>query len=217
MYIASNKQTAETGVAVCRKAYCPLTPEPERCRFEVLALLGISCHTRCSLDEDLDTSVICVISAAGVRLAFVAPGGSRSHDALTAIKAGQVRLPATPQARDGTERRRATRLALSLPIGVTWGTEEGGRRSYLLGQTKDVSPKGICFWIPRSLPVGQKLNLDMEVPQEANPQLMLRLQCSAKVVRTQPGPPTEGGFRVATRVMAFETPMIFRANPLGPA
>jgi hypothetical protein len=88
MYIASNKQTAETGVAVCRKAYCPLTPEPERCRFEVLALLGIGCHIRRSLDEDLDTSAICAITAAGVRPAFLAPGGSRSHDALTAIKAG---------------------------------------------------------------------------------------------------------------------------------
>jgi hypothetical protein len=55
---------------------------------EIIAFLGISCHTRCSLDEDLDTSAICVITAAGVRLAFVAPGGSRSHDALAAIKAG---------------------------------------------------------------------------------------------------------------------------------
>ena len=123
----------------------------------------------------------------------------------------------TPQGPDTTDRRGAMRLPISLPIGVAWGAEAGGRRSYLLGRTKDVSPKGICFWIPRRLSLGQRLNLDIKVPQETQPFLMLRLQCDAEVVRVEQEASGQERFQVATRVLEFDTPMLIPADPVWPA
>jgi hypothetical protein len=109
------------------------------------------------------------------------------------------------------------RRSMSLPISVAWGAEAGGRRSYILGRTKDVSPKGICFWIPRRFSAGQRLNLVMKLPQETQPLLMLQLQCDAEVVRVEQEDSRHERFCVATRVFEFDTPMIVPADPVWPA
>ena len=141
----------------------------------------------------------------------------RKYDTRATVETGQVKFLEPPQVRDGAERRRSTRLPLSFPIEVTWVTDAGGRRSYLLGRTKDVCPNGVCFWIPRPLSLGQKLNLNMEAPLETRPQWGLRLQCEAEVVRVERAAREEDGYQVAARVIEFDTPVVVPTNPPWPA
>jgi len=145
------------------------------------------------------------------------PRAGRKYDTRATVETGQVKFLEPPQVGDGAERRRSTRLPLSFPIEVTWAADAGGRRSYLLGRTKDVCPNGVCFWIPRPLSLGQKLNLNMEAPLEARPQWGLRLQCEAEVVRVEREAREEDGYKVAVRVSKFDTPVIVPTIPQWPA
>lgn len=78
-------------------------------------------------------------------------------------------------------------------------------------------PNGVCFWIPRTLSLGQKLNVNIKVPLEPRPHERLQLQGEAEVVRVEHPARGQEGFKVAVRVIKFDIPVIVPAIPQGSA
>jgi hypothetical protein len=99
------------------------------------------------------------------------------------------------------DNKRATRrFALRLPVSVTY-TEDGTQEK--AAQTRDVSARGICFFVDSSIAAGSTIEFTLTLPPEITLTESIRVRCKGKVVRVDDGGP-DGKVAVAAVIDEYE-------------
>ena len=82
------------------------------------------------------------------------------------------------------EQRATRRFALRLPLSVKPPGETGPEIS---AETRDVSARGICFYMPQPLAHGSDLEFTLTLPPEITLTESIRVRCFGRVVRVEKG------------------------------
>jgi len=101
---------------------------------------------------------------------------------------------------EAPEKRATRRFALHLPVSVTYaenGTEE---KSAL---TRDVSARGICFYVDSAIAAGSAIEFTLTLPPEITLTESIRVRCKGKVVRVEGNAP-DGKVAVAAVIDEYE-------------
>ena len=78
------------------------------------------------------------------------------------------------------EKRATRRFALRLPVSVTHAGNPGAT---LAAQTRDVSARGICFYLETPLAINSEIDFTLTLPPEITLTESIRVRCRGKVVR----------------------------------
>jgi len=79
------------------------------------------------------------------------------------------------------ENKRATRrFALRLPVSVTYSQDGEQERA---AQTRDVSARGICFYLDSAIATGSAIEFTLTLPPEITLTESIRVKCKGRVVR----------------------------------
>jgi hypothetical protein len=99
------------------------------------------------------------------------------------------------------ENKRATRrFALRLPVSVTYAQDGMQEKA---AQTRDVSARGICFFLDSTIAAGSPIEFTLTLPPEITLTESIRVRCKGKVVRVEEGGP-EGKVAVAAVIDEYE-------------
>jgi hypothetical protein len=82
------------------------------------------------------------------------------------------------------EKRATRRFALRLPVSVNYAGETSVA---LPAQTRDVSARGICFYLDAPLNAGSAIEFTLTLPPEITLTESIRVRCKGKVVRVDDG------------------------------
>jgi hypothetical protein len=82
------------------------------------------------------------------------------------------------------EKRATRRFALRLPVSVNYA---GDTSVALPAQTRDVSARGICFYLDAPLNAGSAIEFTLTLPPEITLTESIRVRCKGKVVRVDEG------------------------------
>ncbi|MFI5070353.1 MAG: PilZ domain-containing protein [Terriglobales bacterium] len=86
---------------------------------------------------------------------------------------------------DGSPEKRATRrFALRLPVSVSDSENDSDLKA---AQTRDVSARGICFYVESNIAVGAGIEFTFTLPPEITLTESIRVRCKGKVVRVDNG------------------------------
>jgi PilZ domain len=92
----------------------------------------------------------------------------------------------TQQDQDNNNDKRATRrFALRLPVTVRYGESEPEHAA----QTRDVSARGICFYVDSAIQAGSAIDFTLTLPPEITLTESIRVRCKGRVVRVEGGNP----------------------------
>ena len=121
------------------------------------------------------------------------------HSRLHAYAAlhGDLMVEAEP------EKRATRRFALRLPVAVTYSDNGSQEKS---AQTRDVSARGICFYVDSAIAPGSVIEFTLTLPPEITLTESIRVRCKGKVVRVDDG---DGKVAVAAVIDEYE----FLAEP----
>jgi PilZ domain len=97
-------------------------------------------------------------------------------------------MEATSMAEPQREQRTTRRFALRLPLTVKF--PEGDQRE---AQTRDVSARGISFYIDATVEEGSPIEFTLTLPPEITLTESIRVHCKGKVVRVEPQGPGRVG------------------------
>ena len=78
------------------------------------------------------------------------------------------------------EKRATRRFALRLPVSVNY---QGNTGPAMSAQTRDVSARGICFYLESPLATGSQIEFTLTLPPEITLTESIRVRCKGKVVR----------------------------------
>lgn len=81
------------------------------------------------------------------------------------------------------DKRATRRFALRLPVSVRYDEEEQERTA----QTRDVSARGICFYVDSAIQAGSALDFTLTLPPEITLTESIRVRCKGRVVRVESG------------------------------
>jgi PilZ domain len=82
---------------------------------------------------------------------------------------------------EAQEEKRATRrFALRLPLSVNYSEETPQQKA---AQTRDVSARGICFYVDSSVEAGAAIEFTLTLPPEITLTESIQVRCKGKVVR----------------------------------
>ncbi|MCL6482306.1 MAG: PilZ domain-containing protein [Firmicutes bacterium] len=81
-----------------------------------------------------------------------------------------------------TERRAAQRFKLTLPLVVRWQAEPA---SGVVTETRDVSSRGVYFFVPGTVRKDSPVELILTLPHEITLAGPVRVRCLGRVVRTE--------------------------------
>ena len=98
------------------------------------------------------------------------------------------------------EKRAARRFALRIPVSVA--REEDSKFSES-AQIRDVSARGICFYLDAPIEQGSPIGFTLTLPPEITLTESIRVQCKGRVVRIEEGTP-EGKMAVAAVIEEYE-------------
>lgn len=82
------------------------------------------------------------------------------------------------------EKRATRRFALRLPVSVS---PIGEGLASLTAQTRDVSARGICFYLDTPMSTGSAIEFTLTLPPEITLTESIRVRCKGKVVRVDDG------------------------------
>jgi hypothetical protein len=98
------------------------------------------------------------------------------------------------------EKRAARRFALHVPVTVDHGEHnEPGQ----LAQIRDVSARGICFYLDAAVAQGSPIGFTLTLPPEITLTESIRVQCKGHVVRVENGR-DDGKLAVAAVIEEYE-------------
>jgi PilZ domain len=83
------------------------------------------------------------------------------------------------------EKRSARRFPLRLPVSL----RAGEMSEELAAQTRDVSARGICFFIDTAMQAGSAIDFTLTLPPEITLTEQIRVRCKGRVVRVEGGSP----------------------------
>jgi PilZ domain len=90
------------------------------------------------------------------------------------------------QDQDKDNDKRATRrFALRLPVSVRYGEKNEEHEA----QTRDVSARGICFFVDSAIQAGSPIDFTLTLPPEITLTESIRVRCKGRVVRVEGGSP----------------------------
>jgi hypothetical protein len=92
----------------------------------------------------------------------------------------------TQQERDrghDKDKRATRRFALRLPVTVRYGDSEEEQAA----QTRDVSARGICFYVDSAIQAGSPIDFTLTLPPEITLTESIRVRCKGRVVRIEGG------------------------------
>jgi hypothetical protein len=78
------------------------------------------------------------------------------------------------------EKRSTRRFALRLPVSVTYSDDGAQGKA---AQTRDVSARGICFYVDSAIDAGSAIEFTLVLPPEITLTESIRVRCKGKVVR----------------------------------
>lgn len=84
------------------------------------------------------------------------------------------------------EKRSTRRFALRLPVSVVYDSAKDQEKS---AQTRDVSARGICFYVDAPIANGAPIEFTLTLPPEITLTESIRVRCKGKVVRVDEGAP----------------------------
>lgn len=82
------------------------------------------------------------------------------------------------------EKRATRRFALRLPVEVS---SPGDAGTLLPAHTRDVSARGICFFLDTPMSTGSAIEFTLTLPPEITLTESIRVRCKGKVVRVDQG------------------------------
>lgn len=97
------------------------------------------------------------------------------------------------------EKRATRRFALRLPVSVRY--EETPEEH--AAQTRDVSARGICFFVDAAIQAGSAIDFTLTLPPEITLTESIRVRCKGRVVRVEGGNPA-GKMAVAAVIDEYE-------------
>ena len=97
------------------------------------------------------------------------------------------------------DKRATRRFALHLPVTVRYG--ENGQDHE--AQTRDVSARGICFYIDSAIQAGAGIDFTLTLPPEITLTESIRVRCRGRVVRVEGGS-SNGKMAVAAVIDEYE-------------
>jgi PilZ domain len=98
------------------------------------------------------------------------------------------------------EKRATRRFALRIPVTVNHG--EDNKQSEV-AQIRDVSARGISFFLQSNVTQGSPIGFTMTLPPEVTLTESIRVQCKGHVVRVEDGP-ADGKMAVAAVIEEYE-------------
>src|SRR5450432_1019610 len=98
------------------------------------------------------------------------------------------------------EKRAARRFALQIPVAVNRGADLAQSES---AQIRDVSARGICFYLDSAVSQGSPIGFTMTLPPEITLTESIRVQCKGRVVRVEAGG-DDGKLAVAAVIEEYE-------------
>jgi PilZ domain-containing protein len=113
---------------------------------------------------------------------------------LTSIPGGS--MVETQQDKD---KRATRRFALRLPVSVRYG-ENGQEHT---AETRDVSARGICFFVDSAIQAGSAIDFTLTLPPEITLTESIRVCCRGRVVRVEGGG-VNGKMAVAAVIDEYE-------------
>ena len=102
------------------------------------------------------------------------------------------------------EQRATRRFSLKLPVTVKFN-DAGLEKS---AHTRDVSARGICFYMDSTVTEGSEIDFTLTLPPEITLTESIRVHCKGKVVRVEPQGPN-GRVGIAAIIERYE----FLAEP----
>jgi hypothetical protein len=98
------------------------------------------------------------------------------------------------------EKRAARRFALHIPVTIA---SEGDRTQGAVGQIRDVSARGICFYLESAVAQGSSIAFTLTLPPEITLTDSIRVHCKGRVVRVE-DPGVDGKLAVAAVIEEYE-------------
>ena len=100
------------------------------------------------------------------------------------------------------EKRGARRFALRVPVSVSRSSTDN-RLPSESAQLRDVSARGICFFLDSAIEKGAQIGFTLTLPPEITLTESIRVQCQGRVVRVEDGA-SEGRVGVAAVIESYE-------------
>jgi hypothetical protein len=97
------------------------------------------------------------------------------------------------------DKRATRRFALRLPVTVRYGENEQDHNA----QTRDVSARGICFYVDSAIQAGAGIDFTLTLPPEITLTESIRVRCRGRVVRVERGG-SDGKMAVAAVIDEYE-------------
>jgi hypothetical protein len=85
------------------------------------------------------------------------------------------------------DKRSTRRFALRLPVTVRYGEKNEEHAA----QTRDVSARGICFFVDSAIQAGSAIDFTLTLPPEITLTESIRVRCKGRVVRVEGGNPAD--------------------------
>jgi hypothetical protein len=98
------------------------------------------------------------------------------------------------------EQRATRRFSLQLPVSVS---DANGGMSEIPTMTRDVSARGVCFFLDQSVAVGSRIEFTLTLPPEVTLTEHLSVRCKGRVVRVD-SPAPNGKVPVAAMIEQYE-------------
>lgn len=98
------------------------------------------------------------------------------------------------------EKRAARRFALRVPVTVEHG---GNGTQNEVAEMRDVSARGICFYLSSVVGQGSSIGFTLTLPPEITLTESIRVQCKGRVVRVENNRP-DGKLAVAAVIEQYE-------------
>ena len=98
------------------------------------------------------------------------------------------------------EKRAARRFALRIPVSVDHGANPSHTE---VVQLRDVSARGICFYLDSALDQGAPIGFTLTLPPEITLTESIRVQCKGRVVRVE-NARDDGKLAVAAVIEEYE-------------
>ncbi len=102
------------------------------------------------------------------------------------------------------EKRAARRFPLRVPVTVNRNlSSESAAATTEAADLRDVSARGICFYLDSAIEKGASIGFTLTFPPEITLTESIRVHCKARVVRVEDGVP-DGKISVAAAIEEYE-------------
>ena len=98
------------------------------------------------------------------------------------------------------DKRATRRFALRLPVSVSYSDNGLQEKT---AQTRDVSARGICFYVDTAIAAGAAIEFTLTLPPEITLTESIRVRCKGKVLRVDEGA-ADGRVAVAAVIDEYE-------------